>query len=156
MTLKALESVLGQDRAVVHASSVAIRGQAVLIVGPSGSGKSELSMQLMAYGADLVADDRVVLMTAGGGTTVSAPETIKGLIEARGMGILRASFATDASLAAVIDLSRTETQRLPERREVQVLSQIVPLFYNVATPHFGAAIIQFLKRGLASSEWVHR
>ncbi len=156
MTLKALESVLGQDRAVIHANSVAIGGRAVLIVGPSGSGKSNLSLQLMAYGAELVADDKVILATSGSRTNVSAPEAISGLIEARGMGILRASAAQEASLAAVVDLSNTETQRLPEPREVQVLNQIVPLFYNVATPHFGAAIIQFLKRGLVSSEWVHR
>lgn len=156
MTLAALASVREQDSAVVHANCVALGGKAVLIVGPSGSGKSGLSLQLMAFGADLVADDRVILAAAGGNTKVSAPESISGLIEARGLGILQASQATEAVLAAVVDLGEKETQRLPEPREVQVLKQIVPLFYNVATPHFGAAIIQFLKRGLASSEWVHR
>ncbi|HGG65172.1 MAG TPA: serine kinase, partial [Rhodobacteraceae bacterium] len=73
------------DPLVVHASSVAVDGKAVLVVGPSGSGKSALCLQLMALGATLVADDRTELISSESGLIARAPETIDGMIEARGV-----------------------------------------------------------------------
>ena len=72
---------------VLHASCVGLDGDAVLILGKSGAGKSALALTLMAYGAQLVADDRVVLRPVDGRIIASAPDTIAGLIEARGVGI---------------------------------------------------------------------
>ena len=68
---------------IVHASCVALGGRGVLILGGSGAGKSGLALQLMAYGAALVSDDRTILSNRDGALQAAAPDTIRGRIEAR-------------------------------------------------------------------------
>ena len=131
---------------VLHASAVAVAGRGLLIRGASGSGKSGLALQLMALGADLVADDRTVVTRRGGTLWLSAPDPIRGLIEARGLGLLRAA-SMEAGLAAVLDLDVAETLRLPEERHVTLLGQDVPLLHNSASPHFSAALLLYLRTG---------
>ena len=74
---------------LLHATAVAIDGRAVLLRGPSGSGKSDLALRLIDAGARLVADDQSELSRRGDVLMVRAPATIAGLIEVRGLGILR-------------------------------------------------------------------
>lgn len=131
----------------MHATCVAIAGRGLLITGPSGSGKSALALQLMALGADLVADDRVRLVRRGAIVTAEAPAAIRGLIEARGLGILGAAACGPVPVAAVLALDQVETARLPERRETEVLGLRFPLLRHPGTGHFAAALIQYLKGG---------
>ena len=98
----------------LHASCVALAGRGVLICGKSGSGKSALALQLMAYGAVLVADDRTLVAREGGRLTARAPAPIRGLIEARGMGLISAKASAAAALIACADLDQVETERLPQ------------------------------------------
>ena len=72
----------------IHASCVAIGGRGVLLLGKSGVGKSDLALRLIAEGARLVADDRTILFAIRGALHAKAPETIKGLLEIRGVGIV--------------------------------------------------------------------
>lgn len=132
---------------ILHATAVAIGARAALIRGPSGSGKSALALEMMAAGATLVADDRVILTDGPDGIALSAPEAIRGLIEARGVGILHADVTDTALLCVVVDLSERETARLPEPRRVSVLSRQVPLLHKMSQPHFAAALVQYLKGG---------
>lgn len=132
---------------VVHASCVAHGGAAVLILGASGSGKSSLALQMIAMGAKLVADDRTILRRGKDGLIADAPKTILGQIEARGVGILRAAPHGPAPVRLAIDLDQTETQRLPEPREISFLGQSVPLLYFAPSPHFVASILQMLACG---------
>ncbi len=74
----------GSAREILHATAVAWRGRAVLILGRSGSGKSALALQLMALGCTLVADDGVELAVQEGALVARPPEKIRGMIEARG------------------------------------------------------------------------
>lgn len=136
---------------ILHASCVALNGRAILIVGPSGSGKSALALELMAFGATLVADDRTKVERKGVDLIASAPAAIGGLIEARGFGILRAE-STTAPVAAVVDLAQSEQDRLPEPKEIELLGQSVTLFAKVNAPHFAASIVQFLKSGRQDPE----
>lgn len=129
----------------LHATSVAVAGEAVLILGASGSGKSALALELMARGARLVADDQVILTRDGNGITVSCPEPLRGMIEARGVGILHADPAETASLVLIVDMDQTETKRMPPERETTILDCKLPLLHNVASQHFPAAIIQYVK-----------
>ena len=129
----------------LHASCVAVEGRGALIFGASGSGKSSLALQLMAYGATLVADDKVIVR-AGDTLVVSAPEPITGLIEARGVGLLKAE-TTQATLSCVIDLNTVEPERLPPHRSYTLLGHDVPLLNRVEGLHFAPAIHQFLKSG---------
>ncbi|MFZ3585333.1 HPr kinase/phosphorylase [Loktanella sp. DJP18] len=75
----------------VHATAVAIAGRGVLIRGRSGAGKSALALDLMAFGAVLIADDRVHLTRRGDRILATCPPVLSGLTEARGLGLLRAT-----------------------------------------------------------------
>ncbi len=130
----------------VHASCVALAGRAVLVLGPSGSGKSALALQLMALGCVLVSDDRTVLTLRRGHLCAAAPPAIRGRIEARGVGILSAA-AVAARVAVAVDLTRAETERLPKVRSVTFLGTDIPLVRRVDSDHFPAAILQYLKGG---------
>nr|WP_092809980.1 HPr kinase/phosphatase C-terminal domain-containing protein [Roseivivax marinus] len=132
---------------VLHATAVAVDGHAALIQGPSGSGKSVLALEMMARGAVLVSDDRVILRDQDGELVASAPDPIQGMIEARGVGLLGADTVPHAAVCVVVDLTRTESDRLPPRRTVSLLSREVALLHKVEHPHFAAALVQYLKGG---------
>ncbi len=133
----------------LHASCVAVEGRGALIRGASGSGKSALALMLMAMGARLVADDQTLVSLADGWPTACATPALAGRIEARGLGILLAEPLAAVRLAAVVDLDRTETERLPPERTADILGQPLPLFHKVESPHFPAALLQYLKGGKA-------
>lgn len=139
----------GPDEFHLHATAVSVDGRGLLLTGPSGSGKSSLALQMMAFGADLVADDQVcVTPLSEGGLKLSAPEPTKGLIEARGVGLIMAPVAS-AYAVAVVDLSQTETERLPSERETVIGGVRLPLLKRVETPAFAAILMNYLKSGRA-------
>lgn len=109
----------------VHASCVAIGGRAVLISGPSGSGKSDLALRLIDRGAVLVSDDYTVLEMRGGVLLASPPEIIAGRIEARGVGIVERLHVVAVPVALLIDLGRAP-ERLPEPASVVIAGLAVP------------------------------
>lgn len=134
------------DGLLLHASAVAFDNRGVLILGPSGSGKSALALQLMAVGCTLVSDDGVLLIAGETGLLARAPDTIAGRIEARGIGLLTAASAP-AHIVLVADMGETETHRLPPLRTLTVAGYNLPLVHRVESAHFPAAILQYLKAG---------
>lgn len=132
---------------ILHANCVAFRGKGILIVGPSGSGKSALALQLMAYGAELVADDRTVVTHRNGKIIASPPPTIAGLIEARGVGILPVEYLDAVALALAIDMMHLQAKRLPQEHYMTILDIQLPCLHKVDAPYFPAAIIAYM-RGL--------
>ena len=130
----------------VHATTVAFSGQGVMITGKSGSGKSSLALQLMALGAELVADDQTELSLRDGHLHARAPDSLHGMIEARGVGLLNAT-AAEAHVTLVIDLDQTETERLPHRHTAEYLDIALPCLHKVSSPAWPAAILQYLKGG---------
>lgn len=131
---------------ILHASAVALAGRGVVILGPSGSGKSALALELMARGAVLISDDRTVIAREGDRVFASAPSTLRGVIEARGVGILNAD-TTEAELVLAVDLGQRETERLPQLRHSFVHGLPLPLVLGQDGPHLPAAILQYLKAG---------
>ena len=97
----------------VHMSCVAIGGRAVLVGGRSGRGKSDLALRLIDRGAHLVSDDYTVLRLSGDRLLASAPPSIAGKIELRGVGIVEYPPATDVPVALLVDLD-LDPQRLPQ------------------------------------------
>lgn len=99
----------------LHASAVAVDGQGVLLRGPSGSGKSDLALRLIDGGAKLVADDRVDIVAEQKKLQLSPPGELAGLLEVRGLGIVRLAHETKVSLSLIVDLVKPEVVvRLPE------------------------------------------
>lgn len=136
----------------VHGTTVALEGKGLLILGPSGSGKSTLALQLMAVGAQLVADDRTDLSKLGDAVFANCPEPILGQIEARGLGILTAAPYGAVELAAVVDLDRESVDRLPRSQFHDVMGVALPLVLGPYRPHLYAALRQFLIGGLMTQE----
>ncbi len=100
---------------LVHASCVAVDGAGVLIRGPSGSGKSDLSLRLIDEGADLVSDDYCRVSVNDESLTANAPEEIAGKIEVRGLGIVEMPWVSSVPIALVVDLkAKEDIERLPE------------------------------------------
>jgi HPr kinase/phosphorylase len=106
---------------LVHGTCIAINGHGVLLRGPSGSGKSDLALRLIMgpsimaplinggagtsqARAELVADDQVFLAPEGGHLMARPPDRIAGLIEVRGIGIVRRDFTAPKALALIVDL----------------------------------------------------
>jgi HPr kinase/phosphorylase len=134
-----------KDGINLHASCVAVGGRGLLILGPSGSGKSALALQLMAFGADLVADDRTQISLHDGQLRASCPPPLCGLIEARGIGILRAPSVTSVPLVLAVDLGQSGDERLPPRHKMVVLGQDLDLVFAIQGNHFPAALLCYLK-----------
>ncbi|MBT3989792.1 MAG: aldolase [Rhodospirillaceae bacterium] len=112
----------------LHATAVALDGIGVLIRGPSGSGKSDLALRLIDDGADLIADDRVELDTVDGKLHLTAPVTIRGLIEVRGIGLVNIGAVQDVPLALIVELKpRDKTERLPEVKEELIDGITIPV-----------------------------
>ena len=129
---------------LMHASCVAVSGRGLLILGPAGSGKSALAMQMMALGADLVADDQTEITLIGAQVVARCPPGLHGLIEARGVGILRAKAVAEAEIALVADLSQPEPDRLPPRRKLTLLGKDLDLVLGRGNPHLPAFVLCYL------------
>ena len=106
----------------VHGTCVAVGGQGALFRGASGSGKSDLALRLIERGAQLVADDQVVIEAAGEGLRSRAEPRLRGKLEVRGVGILDVPSVAGAPLLAVFDLCPAEgVPRLPETAWAELL-----------------------------------
>ncbi len=114
---------MGDGANTHHGTAIAVGPAAALILGPSGSGKSDLALRCLTMGptavipepAVLVADDRVHISRAGDGLSVWAPDTILGRLEVRGLGIVQVAFRQRADLVLAVELTTTEpVDRLPD------------------------------------------
>jgi serine kinase of HPr protein (carbohydrate metabolism regulator) len=120
--------------------------RAVLLRGPSGSGKSDLGLRLIDAGAQLIADDQSELVRVGERIVVRPPSTIAGLIEVRGVGIIRLDPLMEAPLALIADLVAAKTiERLPLLRTTQILGLDLPL---IAVAPFEASAVAKLRLAL--------
>ena len=136
-----------ETRQLLHASCVALpdRDDGALIIGPSGAGKSSLALMMMGFGARLVADDNTHVTLQGGRLYATPAPATAGLIEARGIGILRVARPRPAVLRICVDLGQTQTERLPPAREHDILGLKLALVLGPCSPHLAAALMQLLR-----------
>jgi HPr kinase/phosphorylase len=129
------------EPSTIHASAVLVGAKAVLIRGPSGSGKSLLAWNLVQAGAHgdlpfarLVADDRAYVEAHGSRLLVRPAPQLAGMIEVHGLGIRQLAYEPKAAIGWVIDLASPDGARMPgkEAQETTVLGVAVPLL-SIAT-----------------------
>jgi len=114
---------------LVHASCVALGAHAALLIGPSGSGKSDLALRFLALddAAQLVADDQVDIERQGDRLFARAPDAISGLLEVRGLGLWRVAPVASAELALIVNLvPRDAVPRLPESQFAALMGVELP------------------------------
>lgn len=128
-----MQPVQSPNRILRHGTAVLLpqpdgAPAAVFIRGASGSGKSDLAFRLMAEGAMLISDDQVDLERRQDKIYAGAVEAIRGLVEVRGVGLLRYPVADPSPLRLVVDLvAREDVPRLPEWQETEILGLRLPL-----------------------------
>jgi len=111
-----------------YATAVTYCGFGILIRGPSGSGKSDLALRLIDDGAGLVADDQVVIKEVGQELYLSPPDSLSGLIEVRGVGVIKIEYVSDIRLCLIVELDpRNEIQRIPKIKEELIKKIPVPV-----------------------------
>jgi HPr kinase/phosphorylase len=111
---------MNAEPATIHGSAVLVGARALLIRGPSGSGKSHLALALLnAAGAGLlpfarlIADDRVLIEPMHGRLIVRPAPVLAGLLEVRGLGLRRLPYEPMALVGRVVDLDAADAARLP-------------------------------------------
>lgn len=113
----------------LRGTCIALQGSGVLLRGRSGCGKSDLALRLIDAGAHLVADDYTEVVAADGRLFAASPSELRGLLEVRGIGIVRLQSAGSVPLIANIDLVSTrDVERMPACESIEVLGVSVPSF----------------------------
>ena len=151
------------EEALIHGTCIALDGEGVLLVGKPGSGKSDLALRLIDQAgsglsgkhktAQLVADDQVIIRKVGGALVASAPASLKGKLEIRGLGIAELAVAEETRLRLAVRLTPSaEIERLPDldRGRMDILGLALPLILldplNASAPaRLRAALDQFVK-----------
>ena len=135
----------------LHASAVAVDGRGLLITGRAGAGKTTLAIEMIALGAELIADDRVqAKVDASGALLLSAPTAIAGIIEVRGFGLARLPVRAEAPLTLIADLDQGEAARLPERQHRMVRGIACPVILCKGRQGLAAVLTCLLR----AKEWL--
>lgn len=131
----------------LHATCVALGARGILIRGASGAGKSALALQLMAHGAQLVSDDQTILTRHADTILATCPPNLRGMIEARGIGLLAAKPRKTARICLVVDLDQIETDRLPPKRNSDLLGVPIDLVFGSTSGHLPYGVLQYARAG---------
>lgn len=107
----------------LHVSCVAIGDRAVLIEGRSGAGKSDLALRLIDRGARLVSDDYTLVVRDGQALLATAPTSIAGKIEVRGIGIMALPHVERVPVALLVEL-RDDVERMPLDMPVRTIAGV--------------------------------
>lgn len=141
---------------LLHATCVALEHQGVLLLGGSGCGKSDLALRMIERGAALVADDQVELTADPYGVWATAPKRIAGLLEVRGVGILRLPYQRQMPVRLVVQLKPMDAaiERLPEPQRYEVFGKALPMIELHAFESSAPTKILFALRAMAQSSCV--
>ncbi len=121
------DSLTETNPAIVRGTCVEVAGVGVLLRGESGAGKSDLALRLIDDGAGLVSDDYVHLRRDEGIVRASAPPSIAGLLEVRGIGLVHTPLVRETAVRAVVDLVAPHlVPRLPEASLTELMGVALP------------------------------
>jgi HPr kinase/phosphorylase len=127
-----------QSQIFLHGTCVSVGGEGVLILGEPGSGKSSLALRLIdepGYGvsgvlqrSELVADDQVIVTRDQDRLLASAPATLHGKLEIRGLGIIDLATSPSVALVLIVKLqNHSVIERLPDIATFDILGMALPL-----------------------------
>lgn len=108
----------------IYATCLELNHKGILLIGPSGSGKSDLALRLIKEKqAILISDDRINIEIVSGAIIASCPQTIQGLLEVRGIGIVKMPHKEQTKISLVIELTNNleEIERLPQDETITLL-----------------------------------
>lgn len=141
-----------ENTTLLHATSIAISGQAVLLMGRSGSGKSDLALRLIDRGARLISDDYSQCERRGDALFTSPPGTIAGKMEVRYIGVVSMPNVQDVPVVLAIGLD-DKPQRMPDRATtIDILGVSVPLILLDAFEPSAPIKVELALRGLTETE----
>lgn len=137
---------MGQN---IHATCINLNSKGILILGASGSGKSDLALRLITmFSAKLVSDDRTDVQNVFGRLEASAPKTLEGLLEVRGVGIIKTEYIKKTNIDVAIELTTEKPERMPDAKKYEIEGIKIPLFYlnpfEVSAPSKAVAILSLL------------
>ena len=132
------------SKELMHANCISIKDRGLLILGPSGSGKSSLSLKLIALGGKLVADDKTILKRQEGSILASCPLALKGQIEARGIGVLQMPVVEVVKISLVVDLGAQTFERIPAFEKYSIFGLNIRLLSRSPLDAFPEAIYHLL------------
>lgn len=136
---------------LMHGTTIAIDGGAILLRGPSGSGKSDLALRLIDGGAQLVADDQTLLRRIDDRVLAQAPAAIAGLIEIRGIGVIKMDGADAVPLLLIADLvASRDVERMPMQGCETILGVAIARIALAPFEASAAAKVRLLRRALAA------
>ncbi len=139
------------DALLLHATTVAIDGEAVLLRGPPGAGKSDLALRLIDGGAKLVSDDQTLLWRVDDRVLAGAPPDIAGLFEVRGVGIIKMISSDPVPVCLIVDLVAPDAvERIPEQRCERLFGIAIPLIALAAFEPSSAAKLRLFRGALAN------
>lgn len=127
---------------------MAVDGQGLLILGPSGSGKSSLAAQMIAFGAHLVSDDLTVLARNARGVICKRPELGPQAMELPGLGIIPARGVDAAPLTCCLLLQSARAERLPQPEQIEIFGIAVPVHRAVYAADLGAKMMVLMAGAL--------
>lgn len=129
----------------LRGTCIALEGHGILLRGDSEAGKSDLALRLIDAGGELVSDDYTDVSAEDGRLIATAPPPLSGLLEVRGLGVVRLAAIPATSLVAAVDLVTTdEIERLPLPRAEAILGVVVPVFQLVAREASAVARIRLM------------
>ncbi|MBL70605.1 MAG: aldolase [Rhodobiaceae bacterium] len=145
----------------IHASAVKLPLGGVLLLGPSGSGKSSLALQLIDhYGGQLTADDRVCLTVIGNNLQAAPPDNLAGLIELRGLGIITVPHQNAMIDLAVELVTREQLPRLAKAESFSRQGINIPLIrlhgHDMTSAGIIARALEFVSEAGLSLDGVYR
>ena len=111
----------------IHSTSVVIDDNGVLILGDSGSGKSDLALRLIDSGATLISDDISICRKNSNNIYLYCPPEIKGLLEVREIGIITVPFVERIKLRLVVNLKSNNNERFPKDNSFRILGIKIPI-----------------------------
>lgn len=115
---------------LLHATCVKFEGRGILLLGKSGAGKSDLALRLIDAGGVLIGDDYVNISAARDGKLkAESVDTIAGMIEVRGVGLVRMTYEKEVLLSIALDLVRESEKidRLGQTQSYEIEGQALPL-----------------------------